>query len=74
MARSGRFGDRTAQSLLAGGSLRAMDAAPPLAGEARKDTFILKQKGSTVPADFGGAHYYEYDLNDLAAGQAMLQG
>ena len=38
-----------------------------------KDTFILKQKGSTVPADFGGAHYYEYDLNDLAAGQAMLQ-
>jgi len=50
-----------------------MDAAPPLAGQARKDTFILKQKGSTVPADFGGAHYYEYDLNDLAAGQAMLQ-
>jgi hypothetical protein len=38
-----------------------------------KDTFILKQKGSTVPADFGGAHYYEYDLNDLAAGQAMLE-
>jgi len=38
-----------------------------------KDTFILKQKGSTVPADFGGAHYYEYDLNNLAAGQAMLQ-
>ncbi len=38
-----------------------------------KDTFILKQKGSSVPADFGGAHYYEYDLNDLAAGKTMLQ-
>lgn len=38
-----------------------------------KDTFILKQKGSTIPADFGGAHYYEYDLNDLAAGQALLE-
>ena len=38
-----------------------------------KDTFILKQKGSTVPADFGGTHYYEYDLNDLDAGRSMLQ-
>ena len=38
-----------------------------------KDVFILKQLGSTVPADFGGTHYYEYDLQDLAAGQAMLQ-
>ena len=26
-----------------------------------------------MPADFGGAHYYEYDLNDLNAGKAMLQ-
>lgn len=38
-----------------------------------KDTFILKQKESTVPADFGGTHYYEYDLNDLLAGQVLLQ-
>lgn len=38
-----------------------------------KDTFILKQKGSTVPADFGGAHYYEYDPNDLDAARALLQ-
>ena len=38
-----------------------------------KDVFILKQKDSTVPADFGGTHYYEYDLNDLNAGKTMLQ-
>ena len=38
-----------------------------------KDTFILRQEGSDVPADFGGAHYYEYDPTDLAAGKAMLE-
>jgi hypothetical protein len=30
-----------------------------------KDTFVLKQKGSELPADFGGVHYYEYDPNAL---------
>jgi hypothetical protein len=38
-----------------------------------KDTFILKQKDSTVPADFGGSHYYEYDLSDLKTGRKILQ-
>jgi hypothetical protein len=38
-----------------------------------KDALLLKQKGATLPADFGGAHYYEYDPADLAAGRAMLQ-
>jgi hypothetical protein len=38
-----------------------------------KDTIILKQKNSIVPADFGGSHYYEYNLDDLLAGSRMLQ-
>lgn len=37
-----------------------------------KDTIILKQAGSKLPADFGGAHYHEYDLQDLGAGKAWL--
>jgi hypothetical protein len=38
-----------------------------------KDCFILKQKNVGVPADFGGSHYYEYDLADLNAGRENLQ-
>ena len=38
-----------------------------------KDCFILKQKGTSVPADFGGTHYYEYDLADLETGKKILQ-
>jgi len=37
-----------------------------------KDTFILKQKDAKVPADFGGSHYYEYDLSNLGAGRDLL--
>ncbi|MBZ0301872.1 MAG: hypothetical protein K8J31_19140 [Anaerolineae bacterium] len=38
-----------------------------------KDVFILKQKAAQIPADFGGVHYYEYDLNDLDAGREALR-
>ena len=38
-----------------------------------KDCFILKQSDASVPADFGGAHYYEYDLADLHAGRDALR-
>ena len=38
-----------------------------------KDCFILKQTDATVPADFGGSHFYEYDPGDLDAGKTMLQ-
>ena len=37
-----------------------------------KDTIILKQVGSKVPADFGGAHYHEYDLQALDRGKLWL--
>lgn len=37
-----------------------------------KDVFILKQSCVKIPADFGGAHYYEYDLGDLDAARQML--
>ena len=38
-----------------------------------KHVFILKQKGSKIPADFAGAHYYEYELDQLEAGKEMLR-
>jgi predicted nucleotide-binding protein len=37
-----------------------------------KPVFMFKQKGVQLPADFGGVHYYEYDLVDLAAGAQDL--
>jgi hypothetical protein len=37
-----------------------------------KDCFILKQRNAKVPADFGGSHYYEYDLANLGAGKEVL--
>jgi hypothetical protein len=38
-----------------------------------KGCFILKQRNVSIPADFGGSHYYEYDLGDLDAGTKFLQ-
>ena len=38
-----------------------------------KDTFVLKQQGVTLPADFGGAHYYEYDPHNLKAEKQRLE-
>lgn len=37
-----------------------------------KPVFIFKQRSVHLPADFGGVHYYEYDLVDLAAGAQDL--
>ncbi|MFY9607682.1 MAG: hypothetical protein WAU45_03600 [Blastocatellia bacterium] len=37
-----------------------------------KDAIILKQAGSNVPADIGGAHYHEYDLQTLDRGRSWL--
>jgi hypothetical protein len=38
-----------------------------------KDTFLLKQDNVNLPADFGGAHYYEYELNNLEKGREQLR-
>jgi hypothetical protein len=38
-----------------------------------KTALLLKQAGVVLPADFGGAHYYEYDPRSPAAGRALLQ-
>ncbi len=38
-----------------------------------KDCFILKQQGAVVPADFGGSHYYEYDLANLGGAREALR-
>jgi hypothetical protein len=37
-----------------------------------KDCFLLFQKNIPLPADIRGAHYYAYDLNDLAGARKML--
>jgi len=38
-----------------------------------KDVLLFKQRGKPVPADFGGAHHYEYELTDLEAGRGLVQ-
>jgi hypothetical protein len=37
-----------------------------------KDAIILKQVASKVPADIGGAHYHEYDLQTLDRSRLWL--
>lgn len=43
-----------------------------LAAALGKPIFVFKQQSVNLPADFGGEHYYAYDLNDLGAGRKML--
>jgi predicted nucleotide-binding protein len=38
-----------------------------------KDAVILRQANSKIPADIGGAHYHEYDLQSLDDGKAWLR-
>jgi hypothetical protein len=38
-----------------------------------KETLLIKRKSARLPADFGGAHYYEYQLNDLPSGKKKLK-
>jgi hypothetical protein len=45
-----------------------------LADALGKPVFLFKQESATLPADFGGVHYYEYDLQDLTAGRHKLTG
>ena len=37
-----------------------------------KDALLLKRKDASLPADFGGAHYYEYKLDSLDSGRDEL--
>jgi hypothetical protein len=39
-----------------------------------KDTYILKQLTAAMPADIGGAHYFEYDVQQLDKGKEWLEG
>ena len=43
-----------------------------LADALGKPVFLFKQESATLPADFGGVHYYTYDPNDLTAGRRKL--
>ncbi|MGI9078696.1 MAG: hypothetical protein ACR2G6_15410 [Gemmatimonadaceae bacterium] len=38
-----------------------------------KDTVILRQRGSQIPADIGGAHYHEYALDNLDSSADWLR-
>jgi hypothetical protein len=43
-----------------------------LADALGKPIFLFKQGNAALPADFRGIHYYDYDINDLAAGRRAL--
>ena len=43
-----------------------------LADALGKPIFLFKQESVSLPADFGGIHYYNYDPNDLMAGRQRL--
>jgi hypothetical protein len=43
-----------------------------LADALGKPVFLFKQDTVTLPADFGGVHYYEYVLTELTAGRQRL--
>jgi hypothetical protein len=43
-----------------------------LADALGKPVFLFKQRGVVLPADFGGVHYYEYDLDELALARQKL--
>lgn len=43
-----------------------------LADALGKPTFLFRQKGSTLPADVSGVHFYEYALDDLVSARAVL--
>lgn len=37
-----------------------------------RDTYLVKQQGTVLPADFGGAHFCEYKLDALEKGGKLL--
>ena len=43
-----------------------------LADALGKPIFLFKQTNIQLPADFGGIHYYEYDLSDRTAARALV--
>jgi hypothetical protein len=45
-----------------------------LADAVGKPVFLFKQERVTLPADFGGIHYYNYHLDALTAGRQKLAG
>ncbi len=45
-----------------------------LADALGKPVFLYKQNDVKLPADFGGVHYYNYDLNSLSVGRQQLAG
>ena len=38
-----------------------------------KDAILLKEKSAKLPADFGGAHYHEYELHSLGRARKWLK-
>lgn len=38
-----------------------------------KDTIVLNQQGTALPADFGGAHFVGYSLGELEKGRELLK-
>lgn len=79
-----RVGDLTSniwQEILKAGVVIADVSAPNvnvfyelgLVHSVGKDVLLLKRDDAKLPADFGGAHYYEYALKNLDTGRASLE-
>jgi hypothetical protein len=78
--RVGNLNDNISQSITQAGLVVADVSVPNpnvyyeigLAVALGKPVFAFKQRGVQLPADFGGVQYYEYELNELAAGASEL--
>ncbi|MDJ0769716.1 MAG: hypothetical protein QNJ12_13015 [Ilumatobacter sp.] len=44
-----------------------------LADALGKPVFLFKQSHVTLPADFSGIHYYEYDMSDVEQGRDLIR-
>jgi len=80
IVRIGDLSDNLWQSITQAGIIIAEVSVPNpnvyyeigLAEALGKPIFLFKQEHIKLPADFGGIHYYTYDLNDLDAGRKMV--
>ena len=80
IVRVGDLNTNVWQSITQAGVILAEVSAPNpnvyyeigLATALGKPVFLFKQKDVKLPADFGGAHYYEYELKDPDATRKKL--
>lgn len=80
IVRVGDLSDNLWQSITQAGLIIAEVSIPNpnvyyeigLADALGKPIFLFKQEQVSLPADFGGIHYYEYNLKDLETGRQKV--